>query len=343
MTIQDRIAAFSRLGERIAKDIGSQTPFGQTIAQAHIHNPWFTKEFCKHAIGSIAREWLTTQALAGWIESYSSHNLSPTAPKTVAVIMAGNVPFVGFHDMLCVLMSGHRFLGKISSKDGGLMQALVNLLLEVEPRFTPYIRLTEGQIKEFDAVIATGSDNSARYFEHYFGKYPHIIRQNRHSIAVLSQSTTQEEMKLLGQDIFLYFGLGCRNVSKVLIPTDFRIENLLDALLSYTEIIAHHKYANNYEYHRAVYLMNQIEHLDTGFLLVKPDEGLGSPVGVLFYQRYNSIETVKDYISVHKNQIQCVVSSINGIENSIAFGQTQNPQLTDYADGIDTLQFLGSL
>lgn len=343
MTIQHRISTFAQLGQRILQDMDRETPLSKTLGQAFIHNPWFTEEFCKYAIGSIARQWLTTDALTQWVTPYNIHNLNPENPKTVAVIMAGNVPFVGFHDMLSVLISGHKFLGKISSKDGGLMQALVDLLLEVEPKFVPYISLAEGQIKDFDAVIATGSDNSARYFEHYFGKYPHIIRQNRHSIAVLSQDTTFQEMELLAHDIFLYFGLGCRNVSKVLIPKDFKIESVLDALSSYSKIIIHHKYANNYEYHRAVYLMNQIEHLDTGFVLAKPDDSLGSPVGVLFYQYYTDLDAVKDYISTNKNQLQCIVSSMDEIDNSIAFGETQNPKLNDFADGIDTLNFLCTL
>lgn len=343
MTIQERISAFAQLGQRILHDMDKETPFGKTLGQASIHNPWFTENFCKHAIGSIARQWLTIDALTQWVTPYDGPAINPDTPKTVAVIMAGNVPFVGFHDMLTVLISGHKFLGKISSKDGGLMQTLVDLLLEVEPGFKPYISLTEGQIKNFDAVIATGSDNSARYFEHYFGKYPNMIRQNRHSIAVLTHSTTHEEMEQLAHDIFLYFGLGCRNVSKVLIPKDFKIESVLDALSGYSDIINHHKYANNYEYHRAVYLMNQIEHLDTGFVLAKPDDSLGSPVGVLFYQYYTDLDAVKDYISINKNQLQCIVSSIDEIENSIAFGETQNPKLNDFADGIDTLKFLYGL
>jgi hypothetical protein len=257
--------------------------------------------------------------------------------------MAGNVPCVGLHDMLCVLITGHHFVGKVSSKDAGLMQAVIDLLLAIEPSFSSYISLSESRLENFDAVIATGSDNTSRYFEYYFGKYPNIIRKNRHSIAVLSGNETYEELHHLATDIFAYYGLGCRNVSKILVPKDYNLADLLNHFDDYKHLINHNKYANNYEYHRAMYLMNMVEHLDTGFALIKPDESLGSPVGVIYYQHYSNLDGILNYIDTHTEQLQCVVSTIEGIPNSIPFGQAQNPLLTDYADGIDTIEFLATL
>ncbi|MDY0197977.1 MAG: acyl-CoA reductase [Tenuifilaceae bacterium] len=343
MTLTERINAFIQLGERILKDITEDTLFNRTLNNAFTHNQWFTPEYCQYAIASIAKQWLTTKALQNWIKSYPNDKFNTTNPKRVAVIMAGNVPFVGFHDMLCTLLLGHHFVGKSSSKDGGLMQAIVDLLIEIEPQFGYFITLTDGKIDNFDAVIATGSDNSARYFEYYFGKYPSIIRKNRHSLAVLSGTECDEDLEALANDIFLYFGLGCRNVSKLLVPINFNFTKLIEAFKEHNQIINHNKYANNYDYHRAIYLMNKVEHLDSGFFLIKPDEGIGSPVGVIFYQNYSSIESANEYIALHTDMLQCIVSSIPSITNSIAFGKSQNPELTDYADGIDTIKFLSSL
>ncbi len=343
MELQDRINAFAKLGNEILTDSPNTANFWQTVNTAHHHNPWFTPQNCQLAIKAIAREWLSDEKLTQWVTNYPSDFFNPINRKRIGVVMAGNVPFVGFHDMLSVLMAGHQLLGKISSKDGGLMQALVNLLTTIEPRFKEIISITEDKFEHFEAIIATGSDNSARYFEFYFGKYPNIIRKNRHSIAILSGDETADELAGLASDIFTHFGLGCRNVSKLLVPKDYDLHRLLDAFSGFSSIVNHNKYANNYEYHRAIFLLNQVEHLDTGFLLVKPDEGLGSPVGTLYYQHYTNLESVKGYISGHADSLQCVVSAIPQIPNRILPGSTQNPQLHDYADGIDTIKFLASL
>jgi hypothetical protein len=343
MNLSKRVDAFVQLGKRILKDVTEDTLFNRTLNNAFTHNQWFTPEYCHFAIVSIAEKWLTATALNKWIENYPEDKFSTKNPKGVAVIMAGNVPFVGFHDLLCTLITGHRFVGKISSKDGGLMQGIVDLLLEIEPQFDNFISLTDGKISNFDAVIATGSDNSARYFEYYFGKYPSIIRKNRHSLAVLSNKESDDELEALANDIFLYFGMGCRNVSKLLVPINFKFDRLIESFEKHNQIINHNKYANNFEYHRAIYLMNNIEHLDSGFVLIKPDESIGSPVGVVYYQNYSSIESANEYITVHSDKLQCIVSSIPDINNSIAFGKSQNPGLSDYADGIDTIEFLSSL
>lgn len=342
MSSIDRVKAFDNLGKAILSKSKIAQNFFNVLETAHYHNPWFTPQFCHYAINSIAQQWLNEESLNKWISKYPSSYFEPNPTKNIGVVMAGNVPFVGLHDLLCVLISGHNFVGKQSSKDGGLMQAIVNLLLELEPRLSSSIILTEGKLEKFDAVIATGSDNSARYFEYYFGKYPNIIRKNRHSIAVLNGSESEEELSGLASDIFTYFGLGCRNVSKILIPKDYDFKPLFQAFEPYKELINHNKYANNYEYHKAIYLMNQVTHIDNGFVILKPDEGLGSPVGVLYYQPYTNIEGAIAYIDSNRESIQCVVSNNKKVPNSIPFGRTQEPNLYDYADGIDTIEFLAT-
>ncbi len=345
MTVEERINAFVKLGKSILQSYNKleKNHFWKNIWAAYTGNPWFTPEFCEEAIHSIAQKWLDKDALTSWISSYPDRYFAISTPKKIGVVMAGNIPFVGVHDLLCVLMSGHHFIGKISSKDGGLMHAFVNMLIEVEPRFNSYLCIVEDNIQDFNAIIATGSDNSARYFDYYFGKYPNIIRNNRHSIAILSGKESKDELKSLSKDIFTYFGLGCRNVSKILIPIDYDLSELINEMNSFKYFINHNKYANNYEYHRAIYIMNRVPHYDNGFVLLKPDEGLGSPVGVLFYQIYESYQQIIDYINLQRESLQCFVSSISEIPERIAFGKTQQPEITDYMDGIDTIEFLGNL
>jgi hypothetical protein len=342
MELAQRIQAFSKLGDYLLSNNSNsgKKNYWQVIEQAYIHNPWFTPEFCEYSISSIAKEWLTINSLTSWTNAYPSSYFTPKTIKKVGVVMAGNVPFVGFHDMLCVLISGNIFIGKLSSKDGGLMQKLIDLLIGIEPRFSQYITMVDGKLEGFDAVIATGSDNSARYFDYYFGRYPNIIRHNRHSIAVLNGNEDFTNLQGLASDIFLYFGLGCRNVSKLLVPIGYNFDSLFKAAEHFQYLYNHNKYANNYEYHRAIYLMNQVEHLDNGFFIIKPDSSLGSPVGVVYYQPYSNIESVNEYISVNSKSIQCVVSNCKQIVSAIPFGQAQKPFLTDYADGIDTIEFL---
>lgn len=345
MELSDRIRTLSELGEQILVRLNhpNQNAFGNAITVAHIYNPWFTPENCQLAIKSIAQQWLTPESLKRWVDSYPISNFETSSAKRIAVIMAGNIPFVSLHDLLCVLITGNHFVGKTSSKDSGLMQALIDLLVEIEPRFTDMISISDGKIENFDAVIATGSDNTSRYFEYYFGKYPNIIRKNRHSIALLSGDEKTEDLDGLASDIFTYFGLGCRNVSKILVPTGYDFIPLLQSFEKYQYLINHSKYANNYEYHRAMYLMNRIEHLDTGYLLIKADDSLGSPVGTIFYQFYKDIESAMDYTKSEVDNLQCVVSSSPLVSSGIAFGQTQQPLLSDYADGVDTIEFLAGI
>lgn len=343
MHIQERLDAFANLGNVILN--GSHDlfePLNNAIRHAHFENQWFTADFCQQAITSIASNWLTTEKLSSWVSKYPIIAGNGKS-KRIAVIMAGNIPFVGFHDLLSVLICGHTFIGKSSSKDGGLMKALISVLESIEPRFKEKLILSHEKLPAFDAVIATGSDNSSRYFEYYFGKYPHLIRKNRSSIAVLNGNESDQELSFLAHDIFSHFGLGCRNVSLLLLPNGYQLPQLLPHFDSYGYFANHNKYFNNYEYNRALYLMNHIPHFDNGFCIFIENNLVGSPVGVTHYAFYNNINDVKSFINNNMNHIQCVVGKSGLMENAVPFGRAQHPSLTDYADGVDTLSFLNEL
>jgi len=305
-----------------------------SILVAKVQNQWFTKESVLEAFKGVA-SWLTVSSLSEWVVKYS---FNTNSPKKVAIIMAGNIPIVGFHDMISVFLSGHNVICKLSSDDKVLLPAIVDVLSLFNPKVKEIIEFTENRLPKFDAVIATGSDNSSMYFETYFGKYPHIIRKNRTSIGIINGSETKEELSVLGKDIFTYFGLGCRNVSKILIPKDFLIDRFFEAIVEYGEVVNHNKYANNYDYNKAVYLMNLDQILDNNFILLKEDKSLHSPLGVLFYERYDSKDQLEKYLETNKNGLQAIIG-----QDYIPFGVAQCPSLNDYADGVDTMKFLESL
>lgn len=303
------------------------------IRKEQIHNPWFTETSIRFALGSLGA-MLDEKALHEWASGYSYSD----RPKRVAIIMAGNIPLVGFHDFVCVLLSGNTAVCKLSSDDLRLLPAFVQVLTKWEPAIAERIVLAAGPIKQLDAVLATGSDNSAGYFHEYFGKYPHIFRKNRTSVAVLDGTETPEELRLLGDDLFRFFGLGCRNVSKIFLPESFDGNRVFEAIVGYGEVINHHKYANNYDYNRTVYLMNSIPFLDNNFALFREDEGLFSPLSVFFTQRYKKKEEVADFLTRHADSIQAVVG-----HGYLPFGTAQQPALDDYADGVDTMAWLATL
>jgi len=311
------------------------------IEKAAIENPWFSQENIVYAFANIVTD-LEKNNLDQWIEKYKGID-SFRDEKKVGVIMAGNIPFVGWRDMLAVLLSGNRLVAKLSARDKVLIKFIAEVIVSVNPAFAKYIQFEEGGLGNFDAIIATGSNNSSRYFDYYFGKYPNIIRKNRNSVAVISQNEKDENLKLLADDVFIYFGLGCRNVSKIFVPVNFNFERLFEAFAKYRDIINHNKYASNYVYNRAVFLVNRHDHLDNGFLLVKEDTEIASPVGVLYYEIYNDIDNVKEKIFNNKNNIQCVVSASLYSNKTIKFGSSQKPELCDYADDIDVLKFLINL
>jgi hypothetical protein len=304
-----------------------------TVNRQFSYNGWFVKENVKSSLLALGNE-LTEENLANWSGSYAFSE----KPKRVAIIMAGNIPLVGFHDFLSVLVSGHHIVAKLSSDDATLLPKLAEHLIQFTPELQSRITFSQGRIGEVDAVIATGSNNSLKYFEQYFGKYPHIFRKNRTSLAILDGTETKEQLFELGKDIFNYFGLGCRNVSHMMIPEDFELNRFFEAIVDYGEVVNNNKYGNNYDYNKAVYLMNRAELLDNNFLLLRESDDLFSPLSMLHYQRYSDKTFVDTFLTKHENDLQVIVGN-----EFTPFGKAQAPRLDDYADGVDTMQWFSEL
>jgi hypothetical protein len=263
--------------------------------------------------------------------------------KTIGLIMAGNIPMVGFHDFLSVLISGHKVRVKLSSNDKRFFPIIARMLVAANPEFLQMISFSHDRLTDFEAVIATGSNNTARYFNYYFKDYPSIIRQNRNSLAILTGEESEDDLKNLAEDIFRYFGLGCRSVSKIFVPNGYDLDNVFKAIFHKKDIVNHAKYANNYDYNKAVYLMSKNQILDNGFFVFKQDDGYGSPIATLFYQYYEDLDSLKNKLQNDGDNIQIVVAKPGVLDNSVNFGQSQRPRLFDYADGVDTLTFLEKL
>ncbi len=312
--------------------------FLDLIYKSQSYNGWYTPEQVFFAIQSWA-EALTEENLNQWLSAYNFENIDS---KNVGLILAGNIPLVGFHDFLSVLISGHKAKIKTSSNDQQLLPFLANYLIVVEPKLKEYITFVEGKLDDFDAVIATGSNNTARYFEYYFKDKPSIIRKSRNSVAVLDGNESKEQMMALGEDIFRYFGLGCRNVSKLFVPKGYNFDAFFGGVFPYSDVIKYEKYANNYDYNKAVFLMSNFKLLDNEFLTIKEDQSYASPISSVFYEYYDDLNQVKTKLETDKELIQCIISN-DLVSNSVAFGQTQKPRLWDYADNVDTLTFLNSL
>lgn len=312
--------------------------FTDLIALSPSHNGWFTPEQVYFAIQSWA-EALKEDNINKWLTDYT---LTTVKPKTIGLVMAGNIPLVGFHDFLCVLISGNKVQVKTASNDQYLIKFLANYLIQINSKFSDLIQFTDGKLEKFDAVIATGSNNTARYFEYYFKNKPNIIRKNRNSVAVLNGKESHEDLVNLGEDIFRYFGLGCRNVSKLFVPRGYSFDAFFTAIYKYRAVIYYEKYSNNYDYNKAVFLMSNFKLLDNEFLTLKEDSSYASPISSVFYEFYDTISELQDLLKYDAEKLQCIVSN-NLIENSISFGQTQKPKLWDYADNLDSLKFLSHI
>lgn len=331
MNLEKRIKTFAKLGRYLEEDMFKMEADQLHLAEAK--NPWFTQKNIREAIS----EWqklLNEESLQSWLFPYKINNLE--RPKNILVVMAGNIPLVGFHDFLSVLILGHNIIIKMSDNDNILLKVIIEVLLRINPEFKDNIAFVDDiKNKKFDAVIATGSDNSAKYFQYYFKDAKKIIRKNKRSVAILDGTESNLQLKGLANDIFAYFGLGCRNVSKIFLKDGYDLDRLFDAFYVYNKIIEHQKYRNNYDYNKAIFLMGKNKLIENGFLLMKEDSSLQSPVAMLYYEYYNQIGIVKNFIKKNIDQLQCVVS-----KSDMSFGSTQEPKLWDYADGIDTINFL---
>jgi len=352
MSLEKRIAAFAALG-KLLRDyfqedkkpdhsslLSKWSPeIKIIIKEQYIYNAWFTEKNVNYALNAWANI-LTKESLQKWTNPYCEQINNIKKTSSIGVIMAGNIPLVGMHDFISVLITGNKFVGKLSSKDDFLLKLITNILCDIDASFSELIRFTDNLKDHPDAIIATGSNNSARYFEYYFGKFPRIVRKNRNSIAILSGNETETDLLHLADDIFTYFGLGCRNVSKLYIPKGYTFDCFFKVIEPWHILYQHNKYANNYDYHQSVYLMNRIPFLDNGFVLVKNDCQIYSPLSVIFYEYYSDITILATEIKAKESEIQCIVSKDNELEQSIPFGKTQSPELWDYADNINTLEFL---
>lgn len=341
MTLKQRINAFVQLGlfinrhyNKQQKDTEIQLHQGleKLIETVQIYNNWFVPNFVNDAIINIG-VFLNEEELVKF-----SHSLKETSQKTVAIICAGNIPLVCFHDILCVLLSGNKALIKLSSDDAVLLPFFLKLLCHYEPSFENQILFADGKLGKFDAIIATGSDNTASHLHYYFGKYPNIIRKSRTSIAILNGQESTKDLNNLGKDVFQYFGLGCRNVSKLLVPQNYSFNAFFESILDFGYVVNNKKYGNNYDYHRAIYLLESMTFLDNNFIMVKESADLHSPVGVLYYQYYSSQQEVENYISQNKDHIQCIIG-----KNHVPFGYSQQPVISDFADNVNTIEFLVNL
>ena len=332
MNLQQRIDLGKRLGEYI---LSADNQWAAVKERASRENGWFTPEFIDLSVQNIGRIFLDPAALSAWASQYGIPE-TQSAIKNVGIVMAGNIPLVGFHDLLCVFISGHRQTIKLSSKDEVLMRHLVGQLHAWEPATQSLIGL-QPMLKGCDAYIATGSNNSARYFDYYFAKYPHIIRRNRTSVAILDGNETVEELSLLADDVYLYFGLGCRNVTQVYVPEEYDFVPLLETFKKYNELADHNKYKNNYDYQLAILILNKSYYMTNGSIILHENTSPFSPISQLHYSFYKDEQAVASSL-LNNADIQCVVG-----KKWLPFGQSQQPGLTDYADGIDTLQFLLAL
>lgn len=338
INIKNSINSFAELGRQLLSPDAILTAL---IENEQYHNAWFTPASVTAAVTAIGK-MLNPADLETWLSKYNPENEKPA--QKVGLILAGNIPLVGFHDVLCVIASGNKALIKASSQDARLIKAVLDKLVAIDPSFADSYSFVD-RLEGFDAVIATGSNNSSRYFDYYFGKVPNIIRKNRNSIAVLSGNETAGQLFALGHDILDYFGLGCRNVSKVLVPEGYDFTFFFESIEDHKAIINHHKYNNNYDYNKSIYLVNGDKHYDNGFLMVKEDDRLTSPLSVLFFGYYRDVADAEDIINQNTENIQCVVSELPlQIPNQLVkFGQSQQPALWDYADGVDTMDFLSNL
>ncbi len=346
MNLQQRIDVLSTLGMRMKSmvNLGDEA-YAALCIRAYLKNNWFTKEYIEKAMLAWS-DVLTTEGISDWLKAYVP--IRDSEAKKIGVINAGNIPLVGLHDFISVLLCGHTYIGKNSSEDNLLLPFIASILTDIEPMFKKKIQFVE-KLAGFDAVIATGSNNSSRYFESYFARVPNIIRKNRSGVAVLSGNESKEEFEKLGRDIFQYFGLGCRNVSKVFVPQGYNFKNFFEGIFGFNAVMQHNKYMNNFDYNNAMLLMKLVPFLQNEFLIIHEDDRIASPISVVHYEKYNDHAALLENLDAADNRIQCVVTNEKlNLQSSLRnrmvfFGNAQSPSLNDYADGVDTIRFLLSV
>ena len=340
MTLVERLSVLAKLGAQLREE--EDELLLAHIKRTEFHNGWMTEENYRRSIRSIAEQWLTEKALQEWIGHYEiAHETSSV--KTVGLVLAGNIPLVGWHDVLSVFTAGHRAQLKLSEKDAFVLPYLLKKMAAIDERTSSYFEIVD-QLKGFEAVIATGSNNSARYFEAYFGKYPHIIRRNRNAVAVLSGKESEAELLALGDDIFTYFGLGCRNVSKLYLPQDYEFAPLLEALHEWRHLQNHSKYKNNFDYNHAKLTLNKQAFFSNGAIILREDDSLLSHIAGLYYSHYQVLPALEAELEARRDEIQLIAAQEGLLSLATkSFGEAQQPGLLDYADGVDTMSWLVKL
>ena len=351
--VDKRIQALTRFGQTISLVLESyysesDTEFKSVINKARSENPWFTEENILIALNNWALA-LEKEKIEKWAGNYLNLLKNKSKELNIAIVNAGNIPFVGLHDLLTVILTGNRYIGKNATGDSILLPYLTSLLFDVDPSFKDKIQFVS-RLESMDAVIATGNNNSARYFEYYFSKYPHIIRKNRNGVGVLSGNETREQIHELGKDIFTYFGLGCRNVSKLYVPKGYSFNAFFEAIEDFKSLLTHSKYMNNFDYNNSVFLLKRIPFLQNGFSIVRKENQIASPVAVLHYEEYDNVQELIKNLTDSFSQLQCISTANNFIVGNemlenirVDFGKTQSPSLWDYADGANTAEFLCNL
>jgi hypothetical protein len=338
MQLQEKIEALDYLGNLILR---GDERIDASVISAYQKNPWFVKENSYKSLEAIAHKFLNKDLLLSWIEKYHLDNI--VSKKRIGLVPAGNIPLVGLHDIICIFLTDNLSVVKYSEKDQVLIPALLKCMIEKHPVSASYFEQVD-RLENIDGVIATGSNNTSRYFDYYFSKYPHIIRRNRNAVAILDGKESAEDLGKFSSDVSSYFGLGCRNVSKVYLPKDYKRELLMDHLLKDSEMIHHNKYKNNYDYNFAIYLLNKDEFLTNNKIILRKDKAIASRIACLHYEEYSDLNLLEKQLQEQKDEIQCVVSNaeVEGLE-LIPLGSAQQPNLSDYADGVDTIQFLLSI
>jgi len=342
-SLNHKIIALSKLG-KILSDVAHEkiwsgyslginkdeySSFIDAIKKAKYHNGWFSYDMVIFALLSWSKS-LTVENIKFWLSKYEIKANN----QSIAIICAGNIPMVAFHDILCSYLCGMNVQVKLSSSDNVLIPELIKILANFDEKVLDDIVFTD-KVSNFNKVIATGSNNTSRYFNEFFGKYPSIIRKNRTSIAIIDGSETKEDLVNLSKDIFLYYGLGCRNITKLYLPLGYELDNIFGGLFNMKDVIYNNKYANNYDYYKAIFLLENYDIIENGFIILKEDNAIFSPIGTLYYQYYNNKNELDEMLNEHKKEIQCIVG-----RNYIPFGLSQEPKLWNYSDNIDTIDFL---
>lgn len=328
----NNIETFAKLGNYL---LDNPEELQAEVHRAYVYNNWFTKKNTEKALFNIATYFLNAEKLTSWLKNYTLPSTDKV--KTIAIVSAGNIPLVAFHDILCVLITGNKLQLKLSEKDKILLPFLLNKLIEIDQSFSDKIEYCE-RLKNFDAIIATGSNTAAQHFQYYFGKYKNIIRKHRNAVAILDGTDTIQDIEALSDDIFDFFGLGCRNVSKIYVPENMDLEILKIGFEKQRNLMEHTQYMNNLDYQRTIYLMNQIPMLDVDFINIVENKSLYSPIACLHYERYKHKEEVENNLKLQQENIQCIIG-----KDTIPFGKSQQPSLSDYADNVDTLEFILSV